>query len=173
VADVSLGERPPTRRLEIWEASWELFKQNPVAGVGFGGYWVGVSRHYAAGGDFLPYQAHNDYLEVLASGGVVGAALFAWLVTAATRRARAQLKAGGPFRRAACFGALTGLAGVAVHSAVEFGLHNLPVSVLFVALAVIAAADVSAREARSTHASRAGGGRRSGLNNTSFASEVE
>ena len=139
---------PPVRRQEIWEASWQLFKRNPVTGVGFGGYWVAVSQHHVNTGELLPYQAHNDYLEIMASGGAVGAALFAWLFAGVIWRARGELRKDHPFRRAACFGALAGMVGVAIHSAVDFGLHALPISLLFVTLTIIAAADVTQRARR-------------------------
>jgi O-antigen ligase len=75
---------------------------------------------------------------VLASGGVVGAALVAAFLLLLVRRALPRLRSGSPFARAACLGALTGLCGVAVHSLVEFGLH-VP-SNAFAALALCAAA---------------------------------
>lgn len=136
---------PPTRRLEIWEGTWQLFKTAPAVGVGFGAYWVGISKTYTSAGEVVPYQAHNDYLEVLASGGVVGAALFVWLFAVVLRRAWSRLSSPDPFLRGAGFGALVGLTGVAIHSAVEFGLHDLSNAVVFVALLVIASAEMTAR----------------------------
>lgn len=125
-------------RKDIWAATWRTFAAHPLAGVGFGGYWVAVSGHHEGSGGLVPQQAHNDYLEVLASGGIVGAAVVAAFLLLFVRRAAPRLRAGSPFARAACLGALTGLCGVAVHSLVEFGLH-VPANA-FAALALAAVA---------------------------------
>ena len=129
-------------RKDIWAATWEMFMEHPVFGVGFGGYWLAVSGHHRGSGGLVPQQAHNDYLEVLASGGVVGSALAAAFLVLLVGRARGRLRAGSPFARAAALGALAGLCGVCVHSLVEFGLH-VP-SNAFTALALCAAATAAA-----------------------------
>ncbi len=131
-----------TRRVDIWRATVEMFKDHPLVGVGFGGYWTAITEYHDASGAYTPQQAHNDYLEILASGGVIGCAIFLWLAVVVLRRARNAFLHGDPFRRAACLGALTGLFGVAVHSLFDFGLHLTINSALFVALVVIATADV-------------------------------
>ena len=125
-------------RSEVWRASWALVKDNPLAGVGFGGYWAVIPKYHDASGELTPQQAHNDYLEILASGGLIGTALCAWLVFALWKQARVQLRSTNSFRRAVCFGALVGLFGVAVHSLFDFGLHitaNALVSVILIVLA--------------------------------------
>lgn len=141
-----------TRRVDIWRATWEMYKENAAAGVGLGGYWAAIPRYHDASGEYTPQQAHNDYLELLASGGLVGTAIFAWFVYVLLRRAREVLRGADPFRRAAAVGALAGLFGVAVHSLFDFGLHITINAALFVALAAVATA-----EAESTNVdSRAG-----------------
>lgn len=134
-----------TRRVDIWRATWEMFKDHPVAGVGMGGYWAAVPQYHDASGEYTPQQAHNDYLELLASGGVIGSALFLLFLLFLLKRARTTLHSDDPFRRAATLGALAGLFGVAVHSLFDFGLHMTANAALFVALVVIATADVEER----------------------------
>jgi O-antigen ligase len=142
VRQVGEDWREGTRRAQIWKASWEVFKNNPLAGVGFAGYWAAVTEYHDASGKATPQQAHNDYLELLASGGLLGAALAVWLGAAFVRLARRRLRSEDAFRRAACFGALTGLVGVAIHSFVDFGLHITVNALAAVALVVIATAAV-------------------------------
>jgi O-antigen ligase len=144
----AVGEewREGTRRAQIWRATGELIKAHPVFGVGFGGYWAAIPEYHDASGEATPQQAHNDYLELLASGGLVGAALAAWFVVAFLRLARRRLRSADRFRRAACFGALAGLVGVAAHSFVDFGLHITVNALVAAALVVIATADVRAEE---------------------------
>jgi O-antigen ligase len=139
-----------TRRVDIWRATWEMIKDHPVAGVGFGGYWTAVTAYHDASGEYTPQQAHNDYLELLAGGGLVGFAIALWFAVIVLRRARRVLRRGDSFRRAAATGALVGLFGVAVHSLFDFGLHLTINAALFVALLVVAVAEVESKAGKST-----------------------
>jgi O-antigen ligase len=130
------------RRMEIWRATWQLIKAHPIAGNGFGGYGVAVTRYHNASGKWTPEAAHNDYLELLASGGIIGVAFAAWFGLAFIKRAREGLRAVDSFRRGACLGALTGLFGVTIHSAVDFGLHVTVNALVFIVLIVIATINV-------------------------------
>ena len=127
-----------TSRLEIWQATGRLIKDNPLTGVGFGGYFAAIATYHQASGVETPQEAHNDYLELLASGGPVALALGIWFVIEFVKRARRQLRSTDPFRRAVCFGALAGLLSVAVHSLFDFGLHITANALIFTALVVIA-----------------------------------
>jgi O-antigen ligase len=128
-----------TSRKEIWASTWQMFKAHPVAGMGLGGYWIGITRFHHASGEITPQQAHNDYLELMASGGIIGCALVAWFLVIFIRRTRASVRSPDPFYRAACLGALTGMFGVVIHSFVDFGLHITINTLLFLTLLVIAA----------------------------------
>jgi len=125
-------------RNEIWTASWRLFVAHPILGVGMGAYWAAVPAVHDASGTMTPQEAHNDYLELLASGGLVGLALGVWFAIVALKRMRENLGSPNRFRRAACFGAAIGIAGVTVHSLVDFGLHTMVNALAFTTLIVIA-----------------------------------
>jgi O-antigen ligase len=135
------------KRREVWGATWRLIRSNPVVGTGFGAYGVAITRFHDASGKWVPEAAHNDYLELLSAGGLIGAALIVWLVTVFIRRARNQLLNAEPFRRAACLAALAGLLGVMAHSVVDFGLHVTANAVVFLALVVVATKELPAEEA--------------------------
>lgn len=129
------------RREEIWQATWQLIKDHPIAGVGMGGYWTAIPKYHRASGKMTPQEAHNDYLELLASGGLIGVALFCWFLMLFIRSARSRLRRTGGFARAASMGSLVGIFGVAVHSFVDFGLHITINALVLVALLVIAAGE--------------------------------
>lgn len=127
-----------TSRKEIWSSTWQMFKAHPIAGLGFGGYWIGITRYHRASGEISPQQAHNDYLELLASGGLLGTALVIWLLVIIARSARRRLQSVDVEYRAACIGSLTGLFGAAIHSFVDFGIHiTINALVLFTLIAIV------------------------------------
>ena len=103
-----------------------------------GGYWAAIPAVHDASGTMTPQEAHNDYLELLASGGLVGLALGVWFAIVVFKRTRKNLGSSNRFQRAACLGAAIGIAGVAVHSLVDFGLHTIVNALVFTTLIVIA-----------------------------------
>ena len=125
-------------RIEIWRATWRMFKANPVSGVGLGGYWAAITAYHDASGSLTPQEAHNDYLELLASGGIVGAALGCWFLIVLGKRIKSNLRSQNLFRRGVRYGAVLGIFGVLVHSLFDFGLHMLVNALVFAALIVIA-----------------------------------
>ena len=141
VSPVTMTNRDNAYRQDIWRATWRLIKANPVMGVGMGGYWAAIAQYHDASGSLTPQQAHNDYLELLASGGPVAVAFGAWFVFALIKRIRKRLVPDS-FLRASCFGALAGLFTVAIHSSVDFGLHVTVNALVFIALVVIATVNV-------------------------------
>jgi O-antigen ligase len=63
-----------TRRSDFWRATWQMARAHPLAGA----VWAGSGRdsvYHDASGLQTPQQAHNDYLELLASGGIIGVAI--------------------------------------------------------------------------------------------------
>jgi O-antigen ligase len=128
-----------TLRPAIWRATWELIKDHPLAGVGFGGYWIAITKYHAASGEATPQEAHNDYLELLASGGVIGAGIVVWFTVALLRSARRKLRTSDTYQRAVTLGALAGILTVAVHSLVDFGLHITINALVFTVLIAIVA----------------------------------
>ena len=125
-------------RNEIWRASLKMFAAHPVLGIGLGGYWIGITAYHDASGLMTPQEAHNDYLELLSSGGLVGFALGLWFVVVVIRAAHKNLFIDTGFMGAVRFGAVLGIAGVAAHSLVDFGLHMIANAVVFLALIMMA-----------------------------------
>ena len=133
------------RRRDVWSATWQLIKLHPIVGSGFGAYRIAITEFHDASGKWTPEAAHNDYLELLASGGIVGVGLVVWFGIVFIKRARRQLMRPETFPRAACLGALTGIFGILAHSVVDFGLHVTANAVVFIALVVIATRDTRER----------------------------
>lgn len=135
--EVSVDTTDRIRRIEIWKATWQLAKDHPFVGVGFGGYWTVIPEYFRATGEWSLQQAHNDYLEILASGGLIGAVLVAWFLGSVVYSASKSRGSNDSFYRASRLGTIAGLFAVAVHSFVDFGLHITINGLVFVILIVI------------------------------------
>ena len=139
---VESARRDGASRAEIWAATWLMIKDRPLLGAGFGAYRTALPHYHNASGAMAPEQAHNDYLELVASGGILGLGIALWFLYYLWAVARESLRAPAPWRRAATLGALAGICGVAVHSLFDFGLHIPANALLFIALTVVATASV-------------------------------
>jgi O-antigen ligase len=124
-------------RASIWRATLQMCREHPFTGVGFGGYWIAITRYHQGSGELTPQQAHNDYLELAASGGVIGVALFVWLAILVIRLSYQQMKSHDRMRRALALGAATGLFGTAIHSLFDFGLHLPGIALVCIGLIAI------------------------------------
>jgi len=130
--------RQGVSRNEIWRATLKMFAAHPIVGVGLGGYWIGITAYHDASGLMTPQEAHNDYLELLSSGGVIGFAMGVWFVVVVIRKARDNLLTDVGYMRAVRLGAILGIVGVAAHSLVDFGLHIIVNAVVFLTLIMMA-----------------------------------
>jgi O-antigen ligase len=66
-------------RTDIWRASWQVFLQHPVVGVGYGGFAPATEPYLH---NRFMSNAHNLVLGLLVEGGVVGLVLFASMIGA-------------------------------------------------------------------------------------------
>lgn len=142
----SPDDRTSQSRVEIWMATWRLIKAHPVLGSGFGAYGVALPEHHDSSGELIPREAHNDYLELLANGGIIAGLIGLWFAVVFIKRVREQFHHADAFRRAVCFGAVIGIFGVALHSLADFGLHITFNAIVFTALVTIATLDWSTVE---------------------------
>lgn len=141
-----------TRRSDFWRATWQMARAHPLAGAGLGGFWAEVPVYHDASGLQTPHQAHNDYLELLASGGVIGAAIFVWFVVLLIRAGGRAAQDYSHFQRAAALGAILGIVGIGVHSLVDFGLHiTINALVFMLLLSILSLARLDQRPATQAH----------------------
>jgi len=143
------------RRVDIWRGAWRMARAHPIAGAGLGGFWAEFPQHHDASGAQTPKQAHNDYLELLASGGLIGGVLLLWFGFELIRGARWALENFRGFQRAAALGAIVGIIGVGVHSLVDFGLHiTINALVFMMLLAILSINKINQRPSAQAHRNR-------------------
>ncbi len=136
VHDVVAGPRQ-----QVWGLAMELWRRFPGTGTGLGTWDNAMPLVQPA--ELLGVRwgrAHNDYLELLATGGVVGAALMALALASLSRRLLlVQRRGRSTAERAAALAALGALAAVGLHELFDFGL-SVPANLVACAVLVAAAA---------------------------------
>ena len=135
------AEDPTTGRTHFWAVSFDIIKHHPIVGAGMGAYSVLYPRYDSRNGLFRLEQAHNDYLQVLADGGLIGGALGLFFVIVLFRVGFARRETRDDFRRGVSTGALAGCFAVLVHSFFDFTLHTTSNALLFLILAGLATMD--------------------------------
>jgi len=151
--DANVSSAGVTRN-DIWRATVGTIGDHPIFGVGIGGYWIAVTAHHKASGTMTPQEAHNDYLELLASGGIVGFAISAWFALAALKLIQKNLRS--RTSNAICLASVVGLSGALLHSIFDFGLHlmvNALVFAILLALATVTIQQNGQREIVDLHGS--------------------
>ena len=64
-----------TGRTDIWDYMWPVIERHWLQGIGYGAFWLGPGSPSQVILDefyWVPYQAHNGYIDVLNELGVVG-----------------------------------------------------------------------------------------------------
>lgn len=129
---------PTTGRAHFWSVTVDIIKSHPILGIGLGAFSVVYTGYDSRNGLLRLEQVHNDYLQVLSDGGIVGAALGLFFLVALFRMGFARRQSTDYFRRGVATGALAGCFAVLVHSFFDFTLHTPSNALLFLILAAMA-----------------------------------
>jgi len=143
-------------RLEAWRDGWEVVQDFPVFGTGLNTYSTAMLFYQKRNPAFHMAQAHNDYLQLLAEGGLlvtIPAAIAVVLLARAIRRnlRAAEREARGYWIRA---GAAVGLLAIAVQELFEFSLQIPANALLFCTLAAVALTPVHRMPSAASASSR-------------------
>ena len=133
-------ERSLLSRLEAWRDGWDVVRDFPFFGTGLNTYSDAMLLYQQRNPGVHLAQAHNDYLQVLAEGGllvVIPATITVMLLALAILRnlRAARPEARGYWVRA---GAAVGLMAMAVQEVFEFSLQIPADALLFCTLAAVA-----------------------------------
>ena len=120
-------------RLALWRDTLRMFPDFPLLGVGWNAFGTAYLRYQTFWRYYFVQAAHNEYLELLLTMGLVGSAVGLWafsrLLGPALTRARTSPLDAGLF---------SGLLGLACHNLVDFNWQILPNAAAFVALLALA-----------------------------------
>ncbi|QYO63067.1 O-antigen ligase family protein [Leptolyngbya sp. 7M] len=112
-------------RLHYWSVALKIFAEHPILGAGFDAFSVAFPQLDTRNGLFRIEQAHNEYLQILAEGGLIGIlpfVIFLWFLFVRARKAigSASSRADIGIR----VGSTAGCFGVLVHSIFDFPLRT-------------------------------------------------
>ncbi len=138
---------PTTGRAHFWSVTLEIIKAHPWIGTGLGAFGVVYTKFDTRNGLFRLEQAHNDYLQVLSDGGIIGAVLALGFVGLLFYRAFARARSRDDFRRGVALASVGGCFAVLVHSFFDFTLHTTSNALLFLVLAALATLNGRVEEA--------------------------
>lgn len=142
-SDGTYGNRVP-----IWMDTLRIAGRFPLVGTGFNTYGTSTLAYQSVLPDAHLAEAHNDYLQVLAEGGVLvgipAGALLIVIVRTIRRRFRGLSRGTDYWVRV---GAVTGIVAIALQEIGEFSLQMPGNAVLFVVLVALAIRPSSGRGA--------------------------
>jgi len=127
-------------RLPVWRDSLNIAREFWMTGTGFNTYGTSMLHYQTVSDGFRYIEAHNDYLQIAAEGGLLVGIPAALLIAAFVREIRRRFREGRDDTVTYCqrIGAVTGLAVVAVQSLVDFPLQMPGNAVMFATLLAIA-----------------------------------
>ncbi len=114
------GDVHSYERLIIWEDTLNLWSDYPIFGSGLGTFRDYYPRYKRMEGTYTAQYAHNEYLNLLAEMGIVGFALFGWIIIRLFREIIP--------RRFLYPGFFAAFCSVLIQAGVEFNLHNIAIT---------------------------------------------
>lgn len=119
-------------RLYIWTDSLRIFRSFFLFGSGFGTFIDIFPSYMSFPGFGVVDHAHNDYLELLTDGGIIGGGLTAWFVISVTGHGWKMIRQRrDQYAVLIGIGALTGILAMLMHSSTDFNMHNGAVGLYF------------------------------------------
>ncbi|HKQ72406.1 MAG TPA: O-antigen ligase family protein [Blastocatellia bacterium] len=134
----------------IWRDTMAMIRENWVTGVGLGAYPTAYPIYSTRDRISPVNQAHNDYLQILADAGILGAIIALWFIFLVARDTVRASRHRNPLMAAIALGCASGMFALIVHSLFDFNLQIPSNALLFLVLTSvvsrIAAAATSKKE---------------------------
>jgi hypothetical protein len=134
------GRESVELRRQAWRDAISIVRDFPLTGTGLNTYGRATLVYDTAPTDLHFQEAHNDYLQLIAEGGLLLGVPALVAALAGVRAVRRRLAADrqDPIAYWLRFGAATGIGAMALQSTVEFSLQMPGNAVLFVLLCAVA-----------------------------------
>lgn len=134
-------------RMHFWYVTLQIILHNLILGTGLDAYGIAFSRYDTWNGNFRVEQAHNEYLQILADGGIFGfLCIAAFIYFLFKQGLRIVSGTTDRFRQSVAVGALAGCFGVLIHSFFDFPLRTSSNGLFFLMLAALATISIKDSE---------------------------
>ena len=144
-----------SKRASMRRGTWRIFLDHPVLGTGLGTLQQVYPPYETLYDGKIVNHSHNDYLEALAETGILGGACCAWFLAALFIGALQFLQSqGNSFANTLRLCGWTACCGLLVHSLVDFNLHIPSNLLLFLAMSLLATAEIAPENQRGAHRRR-------------------
>lgn len=126
-------------RGELWRDSWSVFRANPLTGVGLGAFETAFPAHDRSSNvsRIVTPQTHNDYLQALTDGGLIGGLIVFWFLVVFARAVWRGLRLAEPLMSLSVLACSAGCFGLLVHSLFDFNLQLPSHALLFLSFSAI------------------------------------
>jgi O-antigen ligase len=112
-------------RWHLWKDCVPLIKDFLLTGSGFGTFIHIFPQYNTLPTSLIFHHAHNDYIELLTNGGLIGFLLVAWFViTIVYNGFKSLSKRREQYSVLLIIGGLTSIFSLLVHSITDFNMHN-------------------------------------------------
>jgi O-antigen ligase len=136
-------------RAHFWNIAWQIFLAHPILGAGFDAFGVAFTRYDSWSGQFRVEQAHNDYLQILADGGILSlGCVIAFVFILVKKGIAAISRRTSDIHRSVSTGALAGCFGILLHSFFDFPLRTPANTFFFLLLVVLAVGHSTPKRSR-------------------------
>jgi len=123
----------------IWRDTVTMIRAHLTTGVGLGAFETTFPIYSQGDGALQIGQAHNDYLQLLAEAGIIGAVVLLWFLSIVVSQLFRGLQASDPLMVALALGSGGSLVGMMVHSIFDFNLQLSSHALLLVLLTAVLA----------------------------------
>ncbi|MEP7343527.1 MAG: O-antigen ligase family protein [Acidobacteriota bacterium] len=121
----------------IWRDTVTLIRDNWVTGVGLGAFETAYSLYSQHDGSVVVSQAHNDYLQIVADGGIAGGTIAVWFLVILFRDFARAFRSRDKMGIGMALGCGGGMVAMLVHSLLDFNLQLPSNALLFLALTAV------------------------------------
>lgn len=126
-----------TSRTLVWKDTWAMIQDNPLMGTGLGTFETVYPIYSQTDGLSVVDYAHNDYLQVVAEGGVAGGLVTLWFLLLVSRALVRSMKSNDPLLAGLAVGCGGGIISILVHSIFDFNLQIPSNALLFLFLVAV------------------------------------
>src|SRR5262249_4815947 len=134
LTDVRNDQANRISRQWIWSDTWDMIREHPLTGAGMGAYETVYPMYSHSNGRMIVAQSHNDYLQIVADCGAVGAILLVVFLVLLYRVMNRALRTEDRQVASVALACSAGVIGILVHSLVDFNLQVPSNALLFLFL---------------------------------------